>query len=45
MNNKDFKKLMQKIRKTSTISKNESQQLTNKQKKYLFKNFNFILTL
>ena len=45
MNNKELKNLISKISKTSTLTKDELNKLTTKQKKYIFKKLNFILTL
>lgn len=45
MNNKDFKKLIKKIESSYMITLSDLNKLNQKQKNYILKNFNFIVTL
>lgn len=43
MNNKDFKKLLNKLKRSYCLTIQELNKLNAKQKKYILKNFNFIV--
>lgn len=44
MNNKEFKDLINNVSRLHTLSIKELNKMTTKQKKYIFKKLNFILT-